>query len=85
MNAAIKKQKRDAYRAAIKQLDGITGVMVRTSASRQAEDAGTLIAVEGFVAVVELRSGPMSGRTRDYPVDWVRPAEAFEVVGEVTA
>lgn len=74
-------ERTDSYRAAIRALDGITGVMVRRNMARPyREDAGTLIAVEGFVAVVQLRSGPYSGRTRDYPVDWVRPAAAFEVV-----
>lgn len=81
MNRSFRKRQEDSYRAAVKALDGVTGVMVRRSAHEpQPEDAGTLVAIKTFVAVVKLRSGPNSGRTLEYPVNWVRPAAPFEVI-----
>lgn len=80
MNAAEKKRREARYRDAIKALDGITGVMVRRGPQLFPQDAGTLVAVKGFVAVVKMRSGTNSGRTQEFPVDWVRPAAAFEVI-----
>lgn len=75
------KAQTDAYRTAIKALDGITGVMVRHGAGELAAD---LIRIEGYVAIVRPASGPNAGRTAEYPVSAVRPAAAFEVIDQET-
>lgn len=78
MTSKISRKQLDAYKRAILALDDVTAVMVPAGAGT--EQAGDLVRVEGFVAVVKLASGPHSGRTLEYPVTMVRPAAPFEVI-----